>query len=317
MKAYYQIKAAVNKEVILSKKYLIGEFSELSGVSKRMLRHYDSLQILEPSETDYKNGYRYYTRSQLKRISEIKILQSIGLTLEQVKLVLDRKINRDEFLDILLERETELRLIINDLKNGEVLVKRLIDSLRKKNSPSLPILDLVNTNLIPKNNMERDKVEKVLNHEQFSEQVEKLLKDNKNETFYYACFDIDNFAKINVEYGFDFGDKVIFFVLKTIEETFNNFILSGNCLIGRLGGDEIGLIIININEDDVIKTIRKSIESVSILEFPELSNNERVTISSGIYKNNSYEHIAELLHLATKELLNAKRSGKNCYSINK
>lgn len=43
----------------------IGEFSKLSRVSVRMLRHYDELGLLAPSEVDPMTGYRYYSERQL------------------------------------------------------------------------------------------------------------------------------------------------------------------------------------------------------------------------------------------------------------
>ncbi len=43
----------------------IGEFSKLSRVSVRMLRHYDEIGLLKPAETDRFTDYRYYREDQL------------------------------------------------------------------------------------------------------------------------------------------------------------------------------------------------------------------------------------------------------------
>lgn len=40
----------------------IGDFSKLSRVSIRMLRHYDELGVLRPVKIDPDSGYRYYSR---------------------------------------------------------------------------------------------------------------------------------------------------------------------------------------------------------------------------------------------------------------
>ena len=37
----------------------IGEFSKLSRISVRMLRHYDEIGLLTPGEIDPFSGYRY------------------------------------------------------------------------------------------------------------------------------------------------------------------------------------------------------------------------------------------------------------------
>ena len=43
----------------------IGEFSKLSRVSVRMLRHYDEIGLLKPAEIDCFREYRYYRGDQL------------------------------------------------------------------------------------------------------------------------------------------------------------------------------------------------------------------------------------------------------------
>ena len=42
----------------------IGEFSKLSRVSIRMLRHYDDIVLLKPAEIDNFTGYCYYREEQ-------------------------------------------------------------------------------------------------------------------------------------------------------------------------------------------------------------------------------------------------------------
>ena len=49
----------------------IGEFSKLSRVSVRMLRHYDDIGLLTPAYIDHFTDYRYYSESQLPTVSRI------------------------------------------------------------------------------------------------------------------------------------------------------------------------------------------------------------------------------------------------------
>ena len=46
----------------------IGEFSKLSRVSVRMLRHYDEIGLLKPAETDRFTDYRYYREDRLPTV---------------------------------------------------------------------------------------------------------------------------------------------------------------------------------------------------------------------------------------------------------
>ncbi|BAU96480.1 transcriptional regulator [Corynebacterium suranareeae] len=66
---------------------LIGEVSKLSGVSARMLRHYEKLGLVTPEQTA--SGYREYAESDVRRILHIEGLRSLGLSLKQVGEALD------------------------------------------------------------------------------------------------------------------------------------------------------------------------------------------------------------------------------------
>ncbi|MEU0384251.1 HEAT repeat domain-containing protein [Streptomyces chartreusis] len=67
---------------------LIGEVARRSGVSARMLRHYDSLGLVRPTgRTDA--GYREYSTDDIRRIFHIESLRSLGLSLREVGRALD------------------------------------------------------------------------------------------------------------------------------------------------------------------------------------------------------------------------------------
>ena len=57
----------------------IGEFSKLSRVSVRMLRHYDEIGLLKPAEIDRFTDYRYYREDQLPIAGRIAALKDIVL----------------------------------------------------------------------------------------------------------------------------------------------------------------------------------------------------------------------------------------------
>ena len=67
---------------------LIGEVSRLAGVSVRMLRHYDRLGLVTPSERT-SGGYREYADADVRRLLHVESLRAFGLTLEQVGRALD------------------------------------------------------------------------------------------------------------------------------------------------------------------------------------------------------------------------------------
>ncbi|MEU4624746.1 HEAT repeat domain-containing protein [Actinoplanes sp. NPDC023801] len=62
---------------------LIGEVARRSGVSSRMLRHYESLGLVRPTGRTT-GGYREYTEGDIRRIFHIECLRALGLSLRQV-----------------------------------------------------------------------------------------------------------------------------------------------------------------------------------------------------------------------------------------
>ncbi|MGW2672083.1 HEAT repeat domain-containing protein [Streptomyces sp. NPDC001272] len=67
---------------------LIGEVARRSGVSARMLRHYESLGLLRPAGRTG-TGYREYSGEDIRRIFHIESLRSLGLGLREVARALD------------------------------------------------------------------------------------------------------------------------------------------------------------------------------------------------------------------------------------
>ena len=68
--------------------YRIHEFAERAGVTVKALRHYDRLGLLKPRRTDA--GYRLYSASDLERLERITALKFLGISLKQIKAVVDR-----------------------------------------------------------------------------------------------------------------------------------------------------------------------------------------------------------------------------------
>ncbi|MFJ8664076.1 MerR family transcriptional regulator [Streptomyces sp. NPDC093795] len=67
---------------------LIGEVARRSGVSARMLRHYEALGLVRPSGRTG-SGYREYSGDDIRRIFHIESLRSLGLSLREIGRALD------------------------------------------------------------------------------------------------------------------------------------------------------------------------------------------------------------------------------------
>ncbi|WP_432514195.1 MerR family transcriptional regulator [Kineococcus sp. SYSU DK001] len=88
--------------------FSIGEFAALARVSVRVLRHYDALGLLPPAVVDPVTGYRSYRAAQLSRLNRVLALKDLGLTLQQVRAVLDEEVGVQELQGMLRLRRAEL-----------------------------------------------------------------------------------------------------------------------------------------------------------------------------------------------------------------
>ena len=88
----------------------IGEFSKLSRVSVRMLRHYDEIGLLKPAETDRFTDYRYYREDQLPIAGRITALKDMGFSLADIVRILavyDDRDRLEQFFSALFEDGVE------------------------------------------------------------------------------------------------------------------------------------------------------------------------------------------------------------------
>src|SRR6201990_1183573 len=66
----------------------IGDFSRASHLSVKTLRHYHEVGLLEPSEVDPDNGYRYYSEDQIPLAQVIRRLRGVQMPVSDVRSVL-------------------------------------------------------------------------------------------------------------------------------------------------------------------------------------------------------------------------------------
>ncbi len=73
----------------MEKKYSIGEFAKLTGITERTLRHYDQIGLLKPSEYT-EHGHRKYNNHSILELQKILMLKFLDLSLEEISEYLKR-----------------------------------------------------------------------------------------------------------------------------------------------------------------------------------------------------------------------------------
>lgn len=65
----------------------IGDFSRMTYLSVKALRHYHEVGVLEPAEVDPDSGYRYYRPAQVGTAQTIRRLRDLGVPLDSVRTI--------------------------------------------------------------------------------------------------------------------------------------------------------------------------------------------------------------------------------------
>ncbi|HOT47354.1 MAG TPA: diguanylate cyclase [Spirochaetota bacterium] len=159
-------------------------------------------------------------------------------------------------------------------------------------------------------NARMDYLTRIANRRHFEEMLSnEIQRSNRyNHPLSIIYMDVDNFKTINDNLGHRAGDKV----LTAISTIINSHIRSSDA-IARLGGDEFAILLVETDEQEAGKFIKKvQYELLLAMEsytFP-------VTFSFGIATFYSFtKNIREMMHIADSCMYHSKKSGKNRISL--
>lgn len=177
-------------------------------------------------------------------------------------------------------------------------------------------IEFKNTNEDLKHQSDTDGLTKLYNHNYFVEKLESSISQ-KSSNITLIFFDIDKFKSINDTYGHLVGDKILATVSSLIKST---LIIEGyakSCIVGRYGGEEITVMLTNIDKDiafDLAEKIRLRIFYSS--KIKEILPDRVVSISAGIanYPSDSYS-TSDLINKADSAMYHSKNNGRNQTTI--
>ena len=96
-------------------KLKIGEFSQMMQVTVKTLRFYEQKGLLKPDEVDEWTGYRYYSICQMQQLTNIRTMQRLGFSLDEIKELLEEDLHTPSIHQLtgkIKETEKQLRLLI-------------------------------------------------------------------------------------------------------------------------------------------------------------------------------------------------------------
>ncbi len=122
----------------------IGAISKASGVSQRMIRHYEAITLIPPAPRRA-SGYRDYDERDLHALCFIGRARDLGFGIEEIRQLLglwnDRSRSSADVKALALTRAAELHRKAKALDAMRRTLERLAASCHGDDRPDCPILD--------------------------------------------------------------------------------------------------------------------------------------------------------------------------------
>lgn len=156
----------------------------------------------------------------------------------------------------------------------------------------------------------RDGLTGVYNHSLLLELLDReLAKQERNRKgICFAMLDIDHFKKINDTYGHMAGDLILQELCRILTRE-----LRKSDVVGRYGGEEFGIILPEITEEDAYLLCDRVRRTVEDNHFQLEDRTVRITISIGLCFKSGEEELltGEMIKRADEALYRAKNHGRN------
>jgi MerR family copper efflux transcriptional regulator len=121
----------------------IGQAARQTGLSAKMIRYYESIDLL-PAAGRTDSGYRQYSQQDLHRLAFIKRSRDLGFSLAEVSQLLalwqDRQRASADVKALAAAHITELERKISELSGLRDTLKELMDNCQGNDRPDCPIL---------------------------------------------------------------------------------------------------------------------------------------------------------------------------------
>ncbi|MGQ9424583.1 Cu(I)-responsive transcriptional regulator [Gilvimarinus sp. F26214L] len=122
----------------------IGEAAQASGVSAKMIRHYEQIGLIPPASRTFTN-YRIYSDEDVYTLQFIRRARRLGFSMKQVAVLLslwqDKDRSSAEAKRLVLEHIGQLEEKIRELQAMANTLKTLADSCHGDDRPNCPILE--------------------------------------------------------------------------------------------------------------------------------------------------------------------------------
>ena len=121
----------------------IGQAATASGISAKMIRHYESIGLIDEAERT-SAGYRIYTRKDVEALRFIRSSRDLGFQVDQIRELLalwrDRNRASSEVKRVALEHVADLEAKMRQLQQMADTLRHLAAHCHGDDRPDCPII---------------------------------------------------------------------------------------------------------------------------------------------------------------------------------
>ena len=121
----------------------IGEAAKLSGVSSKMIRHYEEIGLV-PSAGRRGNAYRDYGDADVQRLAFVRRARNLGFSIDRIRALLrlwsDQSRSNAEVKALALKHVDELDARINEMREMALILHQLVVACDGSGRPGCPII---------------------------------------------------------------------------------------------------------------------------------------------------------------------------------
>lgn len=156
-----------------------------------------------------------------------------------------------------------------------------------------------------RNKAELDGLTRLLNKETAEQNIARLLQEERAGLVF--MLDIDDFKRVNDEYGHFFGDRVLRMVSESMRKTFQP-----DAVLGRIGGDELIAFVSGVNDRMTAREL--ALGFLGHLKEETGEGVPEVSVSIGIARSPVDGSVfSELYYAADQAMYLSKKRGKQGY----
>ena len=263
-------------------------------------------------------GQKNYLKDREKEIWDIVGLQRTAMTTLGTE---NQVYNREVYEQ---SKQIEAITMLDDIKTMKQHLKKEVAAIqatvRKKEEQDRQQMDAL-AKQISRLTVELKKVKtkamtdgltKAYNREAFDNYIRKIVDQNtiKNSPFSLLMLDIDDFKKINDEYGHQIGDRVLVAVVRKCTE-----FIRDEDFLARYGGEEFVIVLPGASLRNALKKaqrLRKAIAGTHYTTDKEKEGKSlSITVSIGASSFRKNDSVSTVIDRSDQALYQAKRTGKN------